>query len=117
MKVRDRIAWTRLSSDYGSLDVSVESGDDLSTDLLVPLQRLLDQCKSAKALSRKLVKRVEDLVEDSAALKHQVVPQLRALNNRVPELVNFGIQVILCNLVEDLSIDWEFFYSNSSLRQ
>lgn len=42
---------------------------------------------------RKLTKRLEDLTQDSAALKSHLVPQLRALNNVVPELVNFGISV------------------------
>ena len=42
---------------------------------------------------RKLTKRVEDLTQDSMALKPHLIPQLQALNNTVPELVNFGISV------------------------
>ena len=49
------------------------------------------------ALRRKLTKRVEDLTQDSVALRPHLVPQLQALNNTVPELVNFGISVcVLC---------------------
>jgi dynactin 1 len=40
---------------------------------------------------RKLTKRLEDLTHDSGALKFHLLPQLKALNNLVPELVNFGI--------------------------
>ena len=42
---------------------------------------------------RKLTKRLEDLTHDSSALKSNLLPQLKALNNLVPELVNFGISV------------------------
>ncbi|KAJ7254323.1 dynactin [Mycena haematopus] len=66
-------------------------GYDIDTELLEPLQRLLDQYKGAKALSKKLTKRLEDLIQDSAALKAHLVPQMKALSNFVPELVNFGI--------------------------
>jgi dynactin 1 len=85
-------------------------GYDIDTELFEPLQRLLDQYKGAKALSkwvslpclslrlidcsfRKLTKRLEDLIQDSAALKAHLVPQMKALSNFVPELVNFGISV------------------------
>jgi dynactin 1 len=42
---------------------------------------------------RKLTKRLEDLIQDSTALKAHLVPQMQALSNFVPELVNFGISV------------------------
>lgn len=95
----------------GSLDVVLDlSGYDVVTELLEPLQKLLDQCKSAKVLSRyaeflflfdgllkccnrKLVKRLDDLTQESAALKASIVPRLQALSNPVAELVNFGISV------------------------
>ncbi|KAF7346159.1 CAP-Gly domain-containing protein [Mycena sanguinolenta] len=66
-------------------------GYNIDTELFEPLQRLLDQYKGAKALSKKLTKRLEDLIQDSAALKAHLVPQMKALSNFVPELVNFGI--------------------------
>lgn len=46
-----------------------------------------------KCCHRKLVKRLDDLTQESAALKASVVPQLQALSNPVAELVNFGISV------------------------
>ncbi|KAJ7246396.1 dynein associated protein-domain-containing protein [Mycena rebaudengoi] len=66
-------------------------GYDIDTELFEPLQRLLNQYKGAKALSKKLTKRLEDLIQDSTALKAHLVPQMKALSNFVPELVNFGI--------------------------
>ncbi|KAI8980556.1 dynactin [Trametes punicea] len=75
-------------------DVEVNLGSvDPEEDFFAPLQRLLDQCRSAKVLSKKLTKRLEDLTHDSMALKPLLVPQLQALNNTVPELVNFGISL------------------------
>ena len=66
---------------------------DAEAEFFEPLQKALDQCRSAKVLSKKLIKRVEDLTQDSMALKAHLVPQLQNLNNTVPELVNFGISV------------------------
>ncbi|RPD64767.1 dynactin [Lentinus tigrinus ALCF2SS1-6] len=75
-------------------DVGVNLGTvDPEADFFGPLQKLLDQCRSAKVLSKKLTKRVEDLTQDSMALRPHLVPQLQALNNTVPELVNFGISL------------------------
>jgi dynactin 1 len=36
---------------------------------------------------------LEDLLQNSAVLKAHLVPQMKALNNTVPEIVNFGISV------------------------
>ncbi|KAI0801398.1 dynactin [Fomes fomentarius] len=75
-------------------DVEANLGSvDPEADFFEPLQKLLDQCRSAKVLSKKLTKRVEDLTQDSMALKSHLVPQLQALNNTVPELVNFGFSL------------------------
>ncbi|EMD32620.1 hypothetical protein CERSUDRAFT_161581 [Gelatoporia subvermispora B] len=75
-------------------DVELDMGDlDPETEFFNPLQRLLDQCRGAKVLSRKLTRRLEDLTQDSAALKAHLVPQLQALTNIVPELVNFGFSL------------------------
>ena len=49
---------------------------------------------------RKLTKRVEDLTQESGALKSLLIPQLQALNNVVPELVNFGISVRMISFKE-----------------
>ncbi|KAL1950983.1 hypothetical protein VTO73DRAFT_132 [Trametes versicolor] len=75
-------------------DVEVNLGSvDPDQDFFEPLQKLLDQSRSAKVLSKKLTKRLEDLTQDSVALKPHLVPQLQALNNTVPELVNFGFSL------------------------
>ncbi|KAF7347275.1 CAP-Gly domain-containing protein [Mycena venus] len=79
---------TLVQDDETVLDLG---GYNIDTELFEPLQRLLDQYKGAKALSKKLTKRLEDLIQDSAALKAHLVPQMKALSNFVPELVNFGI--------------------------
>ncbi|KAJ7430561.1 dynein associated protein-domain-containing protein [Mycena latifolia] len=72
---------TLVQDDETVLDLG---GFDIDTELFEPLQRLLDQYKGAKrCLSGKLTKRLEDLIQDSTALK--------AICNFVPELVNFGI--------------------------
>jgi len=42
---------------------------------------------------RKMIKRLEDLAQDSSAVKPHVIPQMEALNNFMAELVNFGISV------------------------
>ncbi|THH01217.1 hypothetical protein EW026_g1444 [Hermanssonia centrifuga] len=62
-------------------------------DFFAPLQKLLDQCRGVKVLTKKLARRLEELTQDSAALKALLVPQLQALNNDVPELVNFGFSL------------------------
>jgi dynactin 1 len=45
------------------------------------------------AAHRKLTKRIEDLLHESSALKAPLVPQLQALTNQAPELVNFGFSL------------------------
>ncbi|KAJ7082516.1 dynein associated protein-domain-containing protein [Mycena crocata] len=79
---------TIVQDDETVLDLG---GYDIDTELFEPLQRLLEQYKGAKALSKKLTKRLEDLIQDSTALKAHLVPQMKTLSNFVPELVNFGI--------------------------
>ncbi|KAH8094699.1 dynactin, partial [Cristinia sonorae] len=75
-------------------DVEFDLGDhDAEEEFFAPLRKLLDQCRSARVLSKKMVKRVEDLIQESAALKPRIVPQLQTLVNIVPELVNFGISI------------------------
>ncbi|KAI0829040.1 dynactin [Trametes gibbosa] len=75
-------------------DVEVNLGSvDPEQDFFEPLQKLLDQSRSAKVLSKKLTKRLEELTQDSMALRPHLVPQLQAFNNTVPELVNFGFSL------------------------
>ncbi|KAL5535863.1 hypothetical protein ACEPAF_3957 [Sanghuangporus sanghuang] len=72
-------------------DVSVKSDDDPVAELIEPFKRLLDQIKGTKVMSKKLTKRLEELTQESAALKPHLIPQLDALGKKVPELVDFGI--------------------------
>ncbi|KAM5535272.1 hypothetical protein V8D89_011078 [Ganoderma adspersum] len=75
-------------------DVALDMGGvDAQGEFFEPLQKALDLSRSAKVLSKKLIKRVEDLTQDSMALKAHFVPQLQTLTNTVPELVNFGISL------------------------
>jgi dynactin 1 len=69
------------------------NGMDPRKSFLEPIQKSLDQCKNAKAVARKLVKRLEELAHESSALKAYLVPQLEALCNIVSEMVNLGIQL------------------------
>ncbi|KAG2122581.1 dynein associated protein-domain-containing protein [Suillus clintonianus] len=75
-------------------DVVLDMGGyDPEEELIEPLQKLLEQCKSAKVLSKKLTKRLDDVIQESSALKSHLLPQLKTLSNAVPELVNFGISL------------------------
>lgn len=95
---------TAVSAIMKDEDVDLETGDvDTEAEFFAPLKRLLDQCRSAKVLSRKLTKRLDDLTQDSAALKVHLVPQLQALNNIVPELLNFGISLAGRNVMPYLN--------------
>ncbi|OSX67214.1 hypothetical protein POSPLADRAFT_1130701 [Postia placenta MAD-698-R-SB12] len=95
---------TAVSAIMKDEDVDLETGDvDTEAEFFAPLQRLLDQCRSAKVLRRKLTKRLDDLTQDSAALKVHLVPQLQALNNIVPELLNFGISLAGRNVMPYLN--------------
>jgi len=42
---------------------------------------------------RKLVRRLEDLIHDSSAVKENLLLQMDSLSNKCQELVNFGISV------------------------
>ena len=44
-------------------------------------------------MNRKLTKRLEDVIQDSTALKAHIVGQLKSLSNAIPEIVNFGTSV------------------------
>ncbi|KIJ51351.1 hypothetical protein M422DRAFT_26769 [Sphaerobolus stellatus SS14] len=73
-------------------EVVVEWGDS-DTEVIEPLQRLLDQCRGAKQLSKKVVKRIEDLLNESSALKPNLVPQLNSLTIIISKGVDFAIQL------------------------
>ena len=68
-------------------------GQDIDQVLFQPLEKVLGQCKSAKGVARKLIKRLEHLSGESMAVKVDLVPQLRGLIDHVSALYDFGIQV------------------------
>lgn len=84
---------TYISDIMKDEDVTVESDDDPTPILIEPFKKLLDQVKGTKVMSKKLTKRLEELTQDSGALKPQIIPQLDALGKMVPELVDFGINL------------------------
>ncbi|KAG7100040.1 hypothetical protein E1B28_001826 [Marasmius oreades] len=81
---------TILKEDDIVLDMG---GFDIAPELLEPLKTLLDKSKSVKATSRKFVKRIEDLIQDSSALKEPLISHMEGLSNKCQELVNFGISL------------------------
>lgn len=75
-------------------EVVVETANlSLEESIYAPIQHLLDLVKSVKLASRKIVRRVEDLVSSSAALRVEKLEPLRALEEHVANAVNFAIQV------------------------
>ncbi|PPR02344.1 hypothetical protein CVT24_011688 [Panaeolus cyanescens] len=75
-------------------DLVVDMGGyDIDTELFEPLASLLNRCKAAKTHSKKLIKRLQDVAQDSAAVKPHLITQMKALSNYVAELVNFGISL------------------------
>jgi hypothetical protein len=72
------------------------AGLSLDEAIGAPIQHLLDLVKSVKLASRKIVRRVEDLVAASGALRIELLEPLRALEEHVANAVNFAIQVCPC---------------------
>ncbi|KAG5654154.1 hypothetical protein H0H81_006866 [Sphagnurus paluster] len=62
-------------------------GYNIETEFFEPLQALLDNTKSAKSVSRKLAKRLDELIDDSTALKANLIPQMKSLSNLAGELL------------------------------
>ncbi|KAF9022611.1 dynactin [Hymenopellis radicata] len=83
---------TSIQSVLNEDDIVLDmAGMNIETELFDPLQKLLNKGRSAKNISRKLTKRLEDLVNDSSAVKPTMVPQMRSLSNSVQKLVDFAI--------------------------
>ncbi|KAG1884496.1 uncharacterized protein F5891DRAFT_990231, partial [Suillus fuscotomentosus] len=59
--------------------------------------RFLTLCSSGNGVrdihGMKLTKRLDDIIQESSALKSHLVQQLKNLSNAVPELVNFDISL------------------------
>lgn len=67
--------------------------EELEVELIVPLQKILDQCRSARIVSRKLVKRGDDLINESSALKAVFIPRLQHLVGLMALALNFGVNM------------------------
>ncbi|KAH7106785.1 dynein associated protein-domain-containing protein [Auriculariales sp. MPI-PUGE-AT-0066] len=67
--------------------------DDLDPEetLFGPLQLLQDQTRGAKVLSRKLVKRIEDLRADSNALRPHILTSFSSLSSTFSKAIDFGV--------------------------
>ncbi|KAG5644147.1 hypothetical protein DXG03_009041 [Asterophora parasitica] len=88
------LAKTSVQSILKEEEVTLDmSGYDIETELFAPLQTLLDASKGAKSASKKLTKRLDELIDDSTALKAHLIPQMKGLSNLAAELVNFGISL------------------------
>ncbi|KAK1224892.1 hypothetical protein PQX77_012169 [Marasmius sp. AFHP31] len=88
------LAKTSIQAVLKEDDVVLDLGGfDITPELLDPLQALLEKTKSVKNSSRKLVKRLRELINDSSALKENLLLQMDSLSNKCQELVNFGISL------------------------
>jgi dynactin 1 len=115
MKEDGQYAWVRqrLTGCLSDADMVIDNGGaDFDTDLFSPIQNVLQKVKSAQAQSRhvssdsaflyhaksscctrKLTKRLEEVVGDSAAIKPHFIPKMNAINELLPELTDFAISV------------------------
>ncbi|CAE6345447.1 unnamed protein product [Rhizoctonia solani] len=85
---------TALENSIKDDDTILEYGDlDIDRTLLEPIAQILEQSKSAKIAFKKLVRRVEDLIQESSALKLDLVPKLTALTATMIKGCDFGIQL------------------------
>ncbi|KAG8679840.1 hypothetical protein FRC08_016710 [Ceratobasidium sp. 394] len=85
---------TALENSVKDEDTVVECGDlDVDQTLFEPMAQVLEQSKSAKVAFRKLVRRVEDLIQDNSAIKGTILPQLTTLNAAMVKGCDFGIQL------------------------
>ncbi|QRW26877.1 Dynein associated protein [Rhizoctonia solani] len=76
-------------------DTVLEYGDlDIDRTLLEPIAQILEHPRAPSLLSsKKLVRRVEDLIQESSALKLDLVPKLTALTTTMIKGCDFGIQL------------------------
>ncbi|CED83455.1 Microtubule-associated protein dynactin DCTN1/Glued [Phaffia rhodozyma] len=75
-------------------EIHIETGaTSLNEVIYAPIDHLFELVKSVKLASKKLVKRVEDLVQSSSALQPTLLPHLNSLVTRVSNAVDFAIQL------------------------
>ncbi|KZO99357.1 hypothetical protein CALVIDRAFT_477249 [Calocera viscosa TUFC12733] len=83
-----------LSSATQDREILFES-DDLELDVAVydPLNSVLAQARSARTAIRKIISRIQDLVNDKAALRSNLIPTLGGLTEHMSKTIDFGIQL------------------------
>ncbi|KAG9054727.1 hypothetical protein FS842_004320 [Serendipita sp. 407] len=90
------IAWTKTSllEIFKDDDIDNEMNEEeLEIDIIAPLQKILDQCRNVRMVARKIVKRVEDLTNDSSALKAEFIPRLSHLTGVMELALKFGVSL------------------------
>ncbi|KAG8953679.1 hypothetical protein FRC04_001883 [Tulasnella sp. 424] len=86
------LAKSSLESAINDDDIAIDSGDlDIRATLFEPLQKLLDCAKAPRTTSKKVLKRMEELVTASSAVTTDIVPQWMNTVDHVGKLVGFGI--------------------------
>ena len=97
----------------GLIDQEVELGEtDVQVELVQPIQRLLDQTRAARGLGKKLLKRIEDLIHESAALRTHVLSKLNQLSTSSAGIVNFGVRLaqLIGDYISSVKEKKEVFY-------
>ncbi|CAE6479244.1 unnamed protein product [Rhizoctonia solani] len=85
---------TALENSTKDEDTVLECGDlDIDRTLFDPLTQILEQSKSTKIAFKKLVRRVEDLIQEQSALKKDLVPHLMSITSDMIRGCDFGIQL------------------------
>ena len=77
-----------------------------------PIQRLLDQTRAVRGLGKKLLKRIEDLIHESAALRTPVLSKLNQLSTTSAGIVNFGVRLaqLIGDYISSVKEKKEVFY-------
>lgn len=81
-------------------------------ELVQPIQRLLDQTRAVRGLVKKLLKRIEDLIHESAALRTPVLSKLNQLSTSSAGIVNFGVRLaqLIGDYISSVKEKKEVFY-------
>jgi len=98
---------------HSLIDQEVELGEtDVQVELVQPIQRLLDQTRAVRGLAKKLLKRIEDLIHESAALRTPVLSKLNQLSTSSAGIVNFGVRLaqLIGDYVSSIKEKKEVFY-------
>jgi dynactin 1 len=95
------------------IDQEVELGEtDVQVELVQPIQRLLDQTRAVRGFAKKLLKRTEDLIHESAALRTPILSKLNQLSTSSAGIVNFGVRLaqLIGDYISSVKEKKEVFY-------